>query len=59
MTILYVSVVSFIDGPGKTSPPYSMTASTGKRLDTCGGRNDYNTKLSVFRVELKQFSKRG
>jgi hypothetical protein len=59
MAILHVSVVSFIDGPGKTSPPYSTAASTGKLLDTCGARNDYNKKLSVFRVEWKTFSKRG
>jgi hypothetical protein len=52
MAILHVSVVPFIDGPGKTSPPYSTAASTGKLLDTCGARNDYNKKLSVFRKTI-------
>jgi len=59
MAISHVSVVSFIDGPGKTSLPYSTAAPTGKLCDTCGVRNDYIKKLSVFRVQWKPFSKRG
>jgi hypothetical protein len=51
-------VVSFIAEPGKTSPPYSTAASTGKLLDPCGVQDNYNNKLSVFRVEWKLFSKR-
>ena len=57
IAISHVWVVSFIAEPGKTSPPYSTAASTGKLCNTCGVRNDYNKKLSLFRVKWKLFSK--
>jgi len=45
--------------PGKTSPPYRTAASNGKLRENCSARDDQNKKLSLFRVQWKQFPKIG
>jgi hypothetical protein len=59
IAISHVRVASIIAEPGKTSPPYSTAASTGKLRDNCGVRDDYDKKLGFFLVEWKVFWKRG